>query len=1076
MAVPKRVLELIDLFDRNRDAYRSGKYKETQLRHEFVDPFFMALGWDVNNEKGYAEAYKDVIHEDAIKVGGATKAPDYCFRIGGARKFFLEAKKPSVDIKGDVHPAYQLRRYAWTAKLPLSILTDFEELAVYDCRVKPVKTDKASAARIQYVTFTDYADEWEEIASVFSRDAVLKGSFDKYADVRKPPGAQVDTAFLKDIESWRETLARNIALRNPKLTQRELNFAVQRTIDRIIFLRICEDRGVEVYGRLLALVNGETVYKRLCRLFSQADDRYNSGLFHFRKEKDRPEPPDELTLKIAIDDKLLKDMIRHLYYPDSPYEFSVFPADILGQVYEQFLGKVIRLTPGHRAKVEDKPEVKKAGGVYYTPTYIVDYIVKNTVGKLLWHYPAEADGTCLMCKGKGLDARHSGSGTGDLGLGAAESGEEHEPSDQELQRSSSLARGDGTGSSRIQAQRKTARKREVRSEITDASSSRLSTCQYCGRTWIEPPESLPEPPVNSQGVVNGTGNVYPADDKTPIRETGARSGNSGSGSKSRKTAKRPYPFPETETLTSSPKSRASKPPAPSPKSLTPKRVARLRILDPACGSGSFLLGAYQYLLDWHRDWYTNDGPEKWARKRPPRVHQGPGGDWRLTTAERKRILLNNIYGVDIDPQAVEVTKLSLLLKVLEGESSEAIGRTLELFHERALPDLGNNIKCGNSLIGPDLVRQGAAALGGRQGVAALGRRQGAAAPCPYEEERYRINAFDWYAEFPEMMCGAAEDLWFVTFVTHNSRVSERMVRFGVTDAQGKGLQPLVLTPEEQIAVAESLFDTARRHGFAFVALNILPDHVHAMLPASDQKTLAARVRMLKTFSAQAVNQRRQHPKGAHVWAQKFNRKHIDTEEAAARIYDYINQNQLKHQETWGDTIIHTWDKGLQPLAQRHCVIPGFGPIATPSRQGVATPCLPPGAGFDVVIGNPPYGSPLTEGELAYLSTSFEVFKGMPDAYVAFIEQGHNLLKKDGRFGYIIPSAWLGGPRYKPLRDFLLNQQVDTVITLPFDVFSDAYIDTVLLTTTKSPPRAKNRVTTYEYPKKARVAFCLTKHF
>ena len=79
----------------------------------------------------------------------------------------------------------------------------------------------------------------------------------------------------------------------------------------------------------------------------------------------------------------LKDIIRSLYYPDSPYEFSVLPADILGQVYEQFLGKVIRLTDGHRAVVEDKPEVKKAGGVYYTPTYIVDYIVKNTVGKLL---------------------------------------------------------------------------------------------------------------------------------------------------------------------------------------------------------------------------------------------------------------------------------------------------------------------------------------------------------------------------------------------------------------------------------------------------------------------------------------------------------------------------------------------------------------------------------------------------------------------------------------------------------------------------------------------------------------------
>ena len=217
---------------------------------------------------------------------------------------------------------------------------------------------------------------------------------------------------------------------------------------------------------------------------------------------------------------VLKDIFKDLYYPDSPYEFSVLPADILGHIYEQFLGKVIRLTPAHRAVVEEKPEVRKAGGVYYTPTYIVDYIVKHTVGKLI--------------EGK-----------------------------------------------------------------------------------------------------------------------------------------------------------------------TPNQVSKLRVLDPACGSGSFLLGAYQRLLDWHLAWYSENEPEKHRKGRKTKIFQGPGGDWRLTTAEKKRILLNNIYGVDIDLQAVEVTKLSLLLKVLEGENEETLGKNLRLFHERALPDLGQNIKCGNSLIGPN---------------------------------------------------------------------------------------------------------------------------------------------------------------------------------------------------------------------------------------------------------------------------------------------------------------------------------------------------------------------------------------
>ncbi|MFH1633414.1 MAG: type I restriction endonuclease, partial [Chloroflexota bacterium] len=228
MSAPKDILELVERFDRNIEAYRSGRYNETQIRIEFIDPLFDALGWDVHNKQGYAEAYKDVIHEDAIRVGGATKAPDYAFRIGGARKFFIEAKKPSVNLKDDISPAFQLRRYAWSAKLPLSILTDFEEFAVYDCRTKPVKTDKASTGRVLYLTYTEYAERWEEIAAIFSRQAVLEGAFDKYAQSsqRKRGTADVDAAFLKEIESWREMLARNIALRNPDLAQRELNFGV----------------------------------------------------------------------------------------------------------------------------------------------------------------------------------------------------------------------------------------------------------------------------------------------------------------------------------------------------------------------------------------------------------------------------------------------------------------------------------------------------------------------------------------------------------------------------------------------------------------------------------------------------------------------------------------------------------------------------------------------------------------------------------------------------------------------------------------------------------------------------------
>ncbi len=560
MPIPAPLLERIETFSRNLDSYLDPAYKETQLRREFLDPLFEALGWDVDNKKGRAEAYKDVVHEDSLKLSGVgASAPDYSFRIGGTRKFFVEAKKPSVKIKDDPGPAAQLRRYSYSAKLPLGIVTDFHEFAIYDTRHRPRENDKASAGRIFYCTFDQYPEKWDEIAAIFSPEAILQGAFDKYAATNKGKRgtSEFDDDFLEDMERWRDILARNLALRN-SLGQRDLNFAVQRILDRIVFLRIAEDRGIEPYGQLQALTAGPKIYPRLCGIFERADFRYNSGLFHFATDKGRDESPDKLTLDLALDDAALAEIIDSLYWPKSPYAFAVIPADILGHIYEQFLGKVIHLTSDHRARVEEKPEVRKAGGVYYTPTYIVRYIVEQTVGPLV--------------AGK-----------------------------------------------------------------------------------------------------------------------------------------------------------------------SPKQVEKLRVLDPACGSGSFLLGAYEYLLDWHLSYYLDHDPAAWAKKKNPPIYEtapnahglGRGsGNWLLTTAERKRILVNNLYGVDIDAQAVEVTKLSLLLKVLEGEARELRGKQLD-FH-RVLPDLGNNIKCGNSLIGSDFYAQ-------------------PDLPALDDEARLKINAFDWPHEFKAIM-------------------------------------------------------------------------------------------------------------------------------------------------------------------------------------------------------------------------------------------------------------------------------------------------------------------------------------
>jgi len=540
--------QLIDLFRDNIDQYKGPNYDESNTRTDFIDKFFELLGWDVRNLDGYAEQYRDVVREDTVVIDNRPKAPDYSFRIGGYRKFFVEAKRPSVNIRDDISPAFQIRRYGYTAKLALSILTDFEELAVYDTRIKPHKNDKASKGRVFYCRYDQYLEKCDfegfetnidYIVGTFSKNAILRGSFDRYIESTKnrKGTSEVDKELLALVELWRLDLAKSIAKANPTLDSHNLNVAVQRIIDRIFFLRIAEDRRIERYGNLFRAAEKQGVYKNLHSLFVNADEKYNAGLF---KQED-------WLNRLQVDDKVLVSIIRGLYYPESPYEFSVLPIEILGSIYERFLGKTIRLTAGHQARVEEKPEVRKSGGVYYTPQYIVDYIVRETIGRKI------------------------------------------------------------------------------------------------------------------------------------------------EGGK-------------------------------------PQTVDNLRFLDPACGSGSFLVGAYTFLLDWHRSYYEGESNRKTALKKGT-IYEAGQNTYRLSIEEKQRILLNNIYGVDIDPIAVEVTKLSLYLKLLENETEESCDSLFSHSDLKVLPNLDSNIQCGNSLIGSDFY---------------IGRQMNL-----FDNEAMRkINAFDWHKVFP----------------------------------------------------------------------------------------------------------------------------------------------------------------------------------------------------------------------------------------------------------------------------------------------------------------------------------------
>lgn len=528
------IARLVEHFGSQIDALK--KEKEAQIRILYIDPLFEALGWDIDNTKlRLPTAYKDVIYEDKLDIDGQIKAPDYCFTNYGKKLFYVEAKKVAILIKTNIEPSYQLRRYAWSAKLPVSILTDFEEFALYDGTKQPQKTDSAIVGRLKYLTYTQYLSEFDWLWDLFSKKQVLKGSLEQFAKADKKGTQSVDYAFLQSLDKWRNLLASNIALRNKHLSEDEINYLVQMNINRIVFLRNCEDRGVEPYGTLKSAVSsskGEgTFFKKVFQIFGDADRKYNSGLFDFGK--------DTLSQSLVIDNKVLDTLIKELYYPESPYEFSVIGAEILGTAYERFLGKVIRLTSTHQAKVEEKPEVRKAGGVFYTPQYIVEYIVKNTLGKLI--------------EGK-----------------------------------------------------------------------------------------------------------------------------------------------------------------------TPEEIAKIKICDPACGSGSFLLGAYQCLLDYHAHWYALHYKKNRNAKGSPLTPEG-----KLSTAIKKEILLNNIYGVDIDTQAVEVSKLSLLLKCMEGETQASMQTTLTF--ERILPTLDNNIKSGNSLIDFDFYE----------------------AQLDFEDDK-KIKPFNWKQAFPQV--------------------------------------------------------------------------------------------------------------------------------------------------------------------------------------------------------------------------------------------------------------------------------------------------------------------------------------
>jgi type I restriction-modification system DNA methylase subunit len=555
----EELTRLTTAFHKGLPSYREEGYDESALRNDFLTPFWRALGWDVENKEGLAQSLREVQIESRVHIEGRKKRADYLFRTGGLERFVCEAKKPREELsKKD---AYQAQRYAFNLRLMIATLSNFEALQVFIVGGKPEQISPWE--RCKQWHYTEYVKSAQEIWELFSRSNVASGSLEKYISSlpKRPLKGKarqgwliaperirtVDAEFLAYVEEQRELLARDLLKENKKhkWTSIDLNESIQRILDRILFVRISEDRDIDT-GRPLELILSDweamqagqpSLYSRLVAHFNRLDESFNGALFKSGHESE--------TLKVS--DEYLANLIRDLSSEDSPYLFSTLPVEILGSVYERFIGKTVRVTKTGRLKIELKPEVRKAGGVYYTPRYVVNHIVEQTVGKL-------------------LDGKR------------------------------------------------------------------------------------------------------------------------------------------------------------------PKDVEKIKVLDPACGSGSFLIRVFERICEYYVRWYQDHPNEQ----KPELCYTDENGP-RLTTHLKRQIMLNNVFGVDIDFQAVEVTMLSLYLKILEGETRSTLGKQQSLFpSETFLPDLTANLKCGNSLIAADYYKD-------RQ-IPLLG-----------DDELFRVNAFNWEDGFPEIV-------------------------------------------------------------------------------------------------------------------------------------------------------------------------------------------------------------------------------------------------------------------------------------------------------------------------------------
>ncbi|MDE6621407.1 MAG: Eco57I restriction-modification methylase domain-containing protein [Lachnospiraceae bacterium] len=362
-----RLKQLIIKYHESRAYYHDVKnaYNETECRDEYISPLLECFGWDVQNAKGKLPQYKEVVVE---RFSNSSERPDYTLTLNGVSKMFVEAKKPSVDITIEFEPAMQTRKYGWNAKHALAILTNFEDLLVYDTTNKPKEGENAVSSLYRRYHFEQYVEKYEEIADLISRDSVYSGHFDEMikADFQNDTRytTQIDETFLQQINKWRLEIGEYLYQRKSIYQDISLlNDTVQDFINQIVFIRICEDRKLPLYRKLYETIeNRQELQEKLTVVFREADKRYNSGLFRGGN------PIFDLNSDIIF------EMIESLYYPKTPYLFTIVEPSLLGKIYEAFLAESLVQKDGKICLAQKKEYIYKS--VVSTPTEIVKYMVK----------------------------------------------------------------------------------------------------------------------------------------------------------------------------------------------------------------------------------------------------------------------------------------------------------------------------------------------------------------------------------------------------------------------------------------------------------------------------------------------------------------------------------------------------------------------------------------------------------------------------------------------------------------------------------------------------------------------------